>query len=737
MRPLRERLSTIAKVPVSREASVWFWFIFLALVTMGPVVTHFSQYLYGLGGDNVPGVYSMWWIRYALRHNVPLTRNFFRHYPLGISFATGLRPAPMSLTIYALLPFFNEVAAHNIVFLLYLTFSGLNMYWLVRYLSGHRLAAVVAGSVYMWAPAHLEEAWAHLSWSPMWIPLFFLALFAYSDQPSWKRAALAGVLLGFVLADNPYYGYLVALVSPLFACVYVLYHAISGTMNWRLVAQGARHVALVGAIALLWSAIVYFASLKPALAAAAPTFTSQVSGGRQPIWMFMGGAYPWDYLTPPRSHSLLGWINGHVFDYTTSLDVQFPVTHFEGIPAGWLSWGGPAQNYLGLTNLALAVVGLWAWRKMTPLMAGRDIGLLFYLAVLLVVPWISGKPALPAGLIIQVMLQKDLPILDYLVFISPSYWLYDLFPLIRIYARMGILAVQGAIALGGFGLATLLRRTQKRWQYALLAGGVFMVGMFEYLTFPPKYVDVSGVDARYALVLADEQGEYALVDDFPISAVENRSLSITPQEVEIWIDSSLSSSGDQRYYQRPLLDPIWWRYIAQADGFDATPVLSGLNVRYIVTPREGGGQLEGLVSSGHLRLVGTTTDSNVYAVQADPAPVMVYAQSNPLTAGIWQSQTAWTWSQQDMSLYILTDVQAELCLEAEAASQPPGLPFSPAFVGDAEQAGLSVTYEAGDLLVRLTLPTAGLYAISLTPTTDEVGSLLLDDIRFYECDRLP
>jgi hypothetical protein len=713
-------LKTITQRTWVREVGVYVWFVILALIMMGPVVTHFSRYAYSGPGDNLPGIYDLWWRHYAITHGLPVVRNSLLFYPLGHEVGPIYPYTLFFLMAKGLLLLTNEVALFNTLALVYLIGSGLGMYGLVKFLSGHRVAAVVAGSVYMWAPSQLIEAWGHLSWGPMWIPLVFLALFYYSDNPSWKRAILVGVLLTFALVDNPYYGYFVALMLPLYVFVYIVYHAMASTLNWRLVIQSAKHTAIVGGVVLLWFSVVYMVSMRDTISLH-QTVSSEAVGDREPIMIFIAGsAFPWDYVTPSLIHPFLGWMNDRVFAYTTGLDVLFPIERFEGIPDEWMSWqkGARAQNYLGLSNLVLAGIGLWTWRKAPHLRTGRDIGLLFCLAVLLVAPWVSGPPMLPVGSIIQAITRIDLPLLDYLAIVSPSYWLYDIAPIVRAYFRIGILAVQSVIVLGGFGLAALLNRTRTHWQAALIASIVLLVGIFEFLHYPPPLVDVSDVETHYAAILADNE-DYVIVDGF--------------ESPSIYAPASLA----QRHHQKPLLDFIWWQYIVQTEDIDTMPVLSGLNIRYVIIRKIHSGQLERHVSSGQLRLVDSTEDAEVYQVLADPAPVMVYAETHIRATRIWQSQSSWTWSSESRTIYYLIDAPADLCLQAEVVSHPASLPFSPAFIAQPEDAALETIYEDGELLIRLAALTDGLYAIDLVPLADNADRLELDNIHFSQCEQTP
>lgn len=734
---------------------MWAWFVLLTMITMGPVITHFSRYQYGVGTDNLAGLYTTWWMRYASRHHLPLENLFFIHYPIGVGFEPPSRASLKGLLRYVLLPGLNEVAIFNVQAFLYLLLSGLCMYWLVRYLTNHRVAAAIAGSIYMWAPSRLNEMWLHIGLGGVhWIILYFLALINYAETLSWKRMAVAGLLLGLTAVNNPYLGLFAMEMSVIFFFVFAAYQLV--VARRQLVLKMAGQAALLSSLVLGLAMAAYPSFLMPTLFDRAYireqidlAIRNQYSNSanylsiRPPLHLYMYSALPWDFIVPSYQHPVLGSLNDSVFEHMQTLDVQFEApTRFQRIPAQWLAWtaGGrdARQHYLGVLNVLLAVYGIWSWRKNGQLSRVRDIGTLFLLAMLLSAPWIAGPPQLPVGLILEQWLHITIPGADKLIIVAPSYWLYDLVPQFRFYSRMGMLAVISVVALSGIGLAAVLRRTRTRWQFVVIAAGALALGMFEYTTWPPRYVDASGVAARYEAIMADG-GEFAIVDDFTLGEVENH-LRESGQEpdatrVQKWFESELRMSPHQRYHRKPVLNPVWWQYILWSKDVPYARILSGLNVRYIVASRADNALLARLTSSGGINLVATTKEADVFAVEADPAPVMVYGSSYPKAAGTWQSQPAWTWTPQSDTLYLFTDVTAELCISAKVAPLS-ALPFEIALAGEPDDLRPDVTYEGATLLARLEL-SPGLHPLQFTPSLGQPQQIELEDLHLFECSTAP
>jgi len=100
----------------------------------------------------------------------------------------------------------RPVLLHNLMLLAGMTFSGVGMFALARYLTGSRGAGVLAGIVFSYAPyrfdhlPHMELQWA------MWTPLAFFSLHRACDTGRMRWGLALGACLSLQMLSSIYYG---------------------------------------------------------------------------------------------------------------------------------------------------------------------------------------------------------------------------------------------------------------------------------------------------------------------------------------------------------------------------------------------------------------------------------------------------------------------------------------------------------------------------------------------------
>ena len=92
----------------------------------------------------------------------------------------------------------NPVVVYNIIYVASYVLAGGGMYLLARSLTGNRLAAAVAGTLFVFVPFRGQEAGHLQSLMYGWMPIGLWALHRYFA--TGRRAALAGFAVAFVLA---------------------------------------------------------------------------------------------------------------------------------------------------------------------------------------------------------------------------------------------------------------------------------------------------------------------------------------------------------------------------------------------------------------------------------------------------------------------------------------------------------------------------------------------------------
>ena len=144
--------------------------------------------------------------------------NIYYPEPLTLAYAEHLTAQMVqALPILALTD--NIILAHNLVFISTFVLSGLGMYLLVRDLSGHSLAALIAGLAFAFAPYRIGQ-FSHIQvLSAQWMPFALFGFRRYLERGNkWALAGGAAALL----AQNLSCGYYMLFFTP-FATAYVVF----------------------------------------------------------------------------------------------------------------------------------------------------------------------------------------------------------------------------------------------------------------------------------------------------------------------------------------------------------------------------------------------------------------------------------------------------------------------------------------------------------------------------------
>ena len=734
------------------EAAAIGWFVLWALIMMGPVVWHMSEYQYGDVGDNVAQTYSRWVSRQAYISDVGdvvRTSGNYQFYPLGSSYvAQGDRPplqfgtlarsiiVPHNFLAMLLLPWLDEVVIHNLQSFLYLLLSGASMYWLVRRITGNRLAGLIAGSIFAWSPAHLAHMWAHHHFGEVhWIVLFFLALYVYLDTLSLLNAVLSGLVLGFTASSNPYYGLFVIESLVIFAIILLVYHVV--LKDWRAIGKIAAHFIVLALILAGMLFTVYRSFLNQVFdrevvreridyvtALRDPTEVNLYTI-RPPLQLYQYAALPLDFILPAASHPLFGGIRTRIYQYLTDLHVTFEgESRFSNLHPSWPTWLADVpegrQYYLGITNVVLAACGLWFWRKRESLSRAYDVFVLYLAAMILAIPWLALPPQFPLGSYLAAMTGLDPTLLDRLVIVQPNYWFYDLIPQFRVYARFGVLGPLCAIVLAGVGFNGLWARFRQPWQRTALAGGVLALGLFEYSQTPFfHYTDLSQVSPEYEYIMS-QPGNFAVFD--PRKPLDQ-----------------------QRLHHHPYLDTDLWNTIA-ASSFDIRPILDDLNVRYLIIPRNDD-SYSSVLEENDLPRVFTTDAVSVYRVEETAGrqfmAVYGWIKSGYIESwrkGMWISGPDWMWTPDDNTFYVITTIEdSRLCWQGEISNNQDSPPMEAVVIsglaGDSSSEQPSVVLRQNNEEIALELGLQpGVYAVTLRSQAERPpNELVIEHITVNEC----
>jgi hypothetical protein len=249
-------------------------YLTLTLIFTYPVILNISAKVpaAGASGDVWQHLWNIFWVRFSLLdlHTHPFTTPLLFH-PTGANlYFHALDPLDGYISVPLQL-LFGLVTAYNLVYIYQITLAGFFAYLFIGYITGHRLAAFVAGFIYGFSP--LVSALYNLGQMELtavhWLPLYGLAFLKMLRREGnrwlWRGACVA-LLLALSLSTWYY-----ALYALIFSGLYLLYHLATERPHWR-----SSILQFAGVLA------VYGVLIAPVLL---PTIREAGTGGtRQPVF---------------------------------------------------------------------------------------------------------------------------------------------------------------------------------------------------------------------------------------------------------------------------------------------------------------------------------------------------------------------------------------------------------------------------------------------------------------------
>ncbi|GAB4116745.1 MAG: hypothetical protein Fur005_35510 [Roseiflexaceae bacterium] len=199
------------------HAAVVLFYTLIAVLATWPVATRVLSAVAGSDDavDSYQHIWHQWWVAEALTHGKNPFFTDLLYYPEGIDlfwqtlgFTQGLVALPITLTL-------GSVAGVNFTVLSSFIIGGYTVFLLGRRLSGSVIAGLVAGTIYVLSPYHLQkmsEGSIELT-SIHWLPMYVWALDALLEKPSWRRVLLSAALLLWVGLGAWYYGLFAVMLS--------------------------------------------------------------------------------------------------------------------------------------------------------------------------------------------------------------------------------------------------------------------------------------------------------------------------------------------------------------------------------------------------------------------------------------------------------------------------------------------------------------------------------------------
>lgn len=375
------------------------------------------------GVDAFQNAWNLWWVAHALASLRDPFVSPLLFYPDGVDLfwqtlglSQGMFALPVTLA-------FGPVVAVNWIVLTSFVVGGYATFLLARRLTGHTVAALVAGALFVCSPYHMEKVIdGNLEVAAIhWIPCYAYGLHLLLERPSWRRALAAGALLLWLSLGSWYYGLFGVLYTGCAAAIWGLGAAreMPGRPDVR---RGALRFAWGVAPVLLWALVL------------APRIGG-LAGERDAIWDMRA-------VQVERSADLLDFflpspVNPWWGSAVRAWRAQFyPDAVIWNVAAGWIALG------LGALGVIAARRETWRWALLALACLILALG-----PVLKIAGWDTGIP-LPFALI------RDLPGIRSGQ--RPNHMAVMALLVLALLAAYGVAALQRALNWRSWTLAALL-----------------------------------------------------------------------------------------------------------------------------------------------------------------------------------------------------------------------------------------------------------------------------------------
>jgi hypothetical protein len=320
----------------------------VAVFATWPLAIHPLGGFYGFGNDNWGGMPYVAWLHHAYLGPGDASFDPQLQAPFGLEIPLHAIQPMNLLSALALGGFGQGLGAYNAEIFLSFVLAGCTMYLLARYVTGSRLAALVAGFAFTFSPFHLAVAMQYNALAAIqWIPLFLLALLVLLRRGGRRDAALAGAAFALVMVTSYYYAWLLSWFTLLVVTYFVAAAAVRRRRGgrtqepaWPLARLVLSRAAIAGVVAVVLVTPLIVPSIRGAVNTGSVALEHPVNEAVR------YSARPWMFLIPPEDNPVVGdrvrpWVQQHLFDspvYEQSI-------------------------YLGYTLLLLAGVALWPVRR--------------------------------------------------------------------------------------------------------------------------------------------------------------------------------------------------------------------------------------------------------------------------------------------------------------------------------------------------------------------------------------
>ncbi|MCK4648189.1 hypothetical protein KAT51_01575 [bacterium] len=488
------------------EILIFSFSILLSLIVTYPLIFRMKSHMYGHPGDPLGMIWLFWWLKYsAVNHisfsfcpliAVPFGANYgeFSHYTVSLFFTKS----------FVLLT--NEVFTYNLTIFTSFFFALITMYYLVFYFTKNKVTSMISAIIYALSPYHFAHAAQHLGLASIqWMPLYLLFLFKLEEERRYRYVLLTAFTLFLVAFTDYHYLYFIIVVT----LAFLLWETWRGLHSRIRLFQFLKVFVLTGLIALIFILPSTQSFLRNILIS--PTEAAKAKFFKPFRNLFSNSARPLGYLLPSRDNPIFG-------RYTE----KFVDTHFYG--------GHPVEHtlYLGWVGIMLSIVAVREWRRKSKLvnkLTSRQVNKSRRGQKRDDRNWQTGKLVnwstrtqkgvsffLFAGLVALLFSHAPYTEIGNFRILFPSYFMYKVLPIFRVYARFGIVVMLCVSVLAGIGLTFILEKIRNTKKRKIFLSVILLLIFIEFApTLPAPMVNAVNPPPVYEW-LAKQRGDFTIAE---------------------------------------------------------------------------------------------------------------------------------------------------------------------------------------------------------------------------------
>ncbi|MFY9408704.1 MAG: hypothetical protein WBI12_03420 [Methanosarcina flavescens] len=452
--------------------SVLALYVFLTVIFTYPVAFKIKTDIPGMAGDSFQWMRILWYTKIAIFETnlTTLTHDNLLFYPDGIESMPF--PSAFNQIMYLLLsPFLELHVIYTILWLLTFIAGAFGCYLLVKYLTGNKYAAFIAGIVFAFSPYHFSRGLYFFGATTIqWIPFCALYLIKTVKEGGIKNPIIAGAFFILVAMSDLQYMVFMGIFTGL-VLLYDFYRNLdlnkgfflsTGEITKKYAAFGI--VSFSGILPLTLNEIRISLSSQNFLK---PDYSEILKLSND----FMS------FFTPSHLHPFLG---------------DFTLDFYSKVP----SWLPEKVNFIGYAVLGLSIFAFIKLRK-DPDVKFWLFSTLFFSAVSLgPVLMFNGEPLL-------INQGINLPL--------PHQILYQTIPFLdncRTVGRFFVMATLGYAVLAGYSLSELLKHKIRK--KSLVFTVISCLIILEYLCIP--YPTSSADIPEFYRTIGNDNENYALLE---------------------------------------------------------------------------------------------------------------------------------------------------------------------------------------------------------------------------------